>query len=172
MQLHLFPIYQLLWLFFIYAFLGWCTEVAYAALDTGKLVNRGFLNGPLCPIYGCGMAAVLTLLLPLQDNLLILFAGGMLLTTLIELVGGWALKTLFHTTWWDYSDKPFNLGGYICLEFSILWGIGATIMVRVVHPVVMKLVLAIPHKIGLAMLGSLWWTCLPRCVWWPAWSAI
>lgn len=49
MQLHLFPIYQLLWLFFIYAFLGWCTEVAYAALDTGKLVNRGFLNGPLCP---------------------------------------------------------------------------------------------------------------------------
>ena len=70
MQLHLFPIYQLLWLFFIYAFLGWCTEVAYAALDTGKLVNRGFLNGPLCPIYGCGMAAVLTLLLPLQDNLL------------------------------------------------------------------------------------------------------
>ena len=155
MQLHLFPIYQLLWLFFIYAFLGWCTEVAYAALDTGKLVNRGFLNGPLCPIYGCGMAAVLTLLLPLQDNLLILFAGGMLLTTLIELVGGWALKTLFHTTWWDYSDKPFNLGGYICLEFSILWGIGATIMVRVVHPVVMKLVLAIPHKIGLAMLGSM-----------------
>ena len=139
MQLHLFPIYQLLWLFFIYAFLGWCTEVAYAALDTGKLVNRGFLNGPLCPIYGCGMAAVLTLLLPLQDNLLILFAGGMLLTTLIELVGGWALKTLFHTTWWDYSDKSFNLGGYICLEFSILWGIGATIMVRVVHPVVMKL---------------------------------
>ena len=155
MQLHLFPIYQLLWLFFIYAFLGWCSEVAYAALDTGKLVNRGFLNGPLCPIYGCGMAAVLTLLLPLQDNLLILFAGGMLLTTLIELVGGWALKTLFHTTWWDYSDKPFNLGGYICLEFSILWGIGATIMVRVVHPVVMKLVLAIPHKIGLAMLGSM-----------------
>ena len=155
MQLHLFPIYQLLWLFFIYAFLGWCTEVAYAALDTGKLVNRGFLNGPLCPIYGCGMAAVLTLLLPLQDNLLILFAGGMLLTTLIELVGGWVLKTLFHTTWWDYSDKPFNLGGYICLEFSILWGIGATIMVRVVHPVVMKLVLAIPHKIGLAMLGSM-----------------
>lgn len=106
MQLHLFPIYQLLWLFFIYAFLGWCTEVAYAALDTGKLVNRGFLNGPLCPIYGCGMAAVLTLLLPLQDNLLILFAGGMLLTTLIELVGGWALKTLFHTTWWDYSTSP------------------------------------------------------------------
>ena len=155
MQLHLFPIYQLLWLFFIYAFLGWCTEVAYAALDTGKLVNRGFLNGPLCPIYGCGMAAVLTLLLPLQDNLLILFAGGMLLTTLIELVGGWALKTLFHTTWWDYSDKSFNLGGYICLEFSILWGIGATIMVRVVHPVVMKLVLAIPHKIGLALLGSM-----------------
>lgn len=49
MQLHLFPIYQLLWLFFIYAFLGWCTEVAYAALDTGKLVNRGFLNGAALP---------------------------------------------------------------------------------------------------------------------------
>ena len=87
--------------FFVYAFLGWCVEVAYAAITTRELVNRGFLNGPICPIYGCGMAAVLTLLLPLQDNLLILFAGGMLLTTLIELVGGWALYKLFHTRWWD-----------------------------------------------------------------------
>ena len=67
MQLHLFPIYQLLWLFFIYAFLGWCTEVAYAALDTGKLVNRGFLNGPLCPIYGFG-ALVIILCLGREAN--------------------------------------------------------------------------------------------------------
>ena len=111
MQLHLFPIYQLLWLFFIYAFLGWCTEVAYAALDTGKLVNRGFLNGPLCPIYGCGMAAVLTLLLPLQDNLLILFAGGMLLTTLIELVTAtspsiWAATSVWSSAFCGALAQP------------------------------------------------------------------
>ena len=156
MQLHLFPIYQLLWLFFIYAFLGWCTEVAYAALDTGKLVNRGFLNGPLCPIYGCGMAAVLTLLLPLQDNLLILFAGGMLLTTLIELVGGWALYKLYRTRWWDYSDYPFNIGGYICLEFCLLWGVGTLVVMRIVHPIIAGLVAMVPTLVGVILMCILY----------------
>lgn len=155
MQLHPFEPYELLWLFFIYSFLGWCAEVAYAAMTTGRLVNRGFLNGPLCPIYGFGMAAVLTLLLPLQESLPVLVAGSMLLTTLIELAGGWALKTLFHTRWWDYSDKPLNLGGYICLEFSVYWGVGAAVMVRLVHPQLFRLVGWLPRPLGWAMLAVL-----------------
>ena len=60
--------YQFLWIFFVYAFLGWCTEVSYAALRTGKFVNRGFLNGPVCPIYGCGVVVVLVGLTPLKGN--------------------------------------------------------------------------------------------------------
>ena len=71
--------YELVWIFIIYAFIGWCTEVSYAALDTGKFVNRGFLNGPYCPIYGCGVVIVVAILTPLKENLLILFAGSFLL---------------------------------------------------------------------------------------------
>ena len=77
--------YELVWIFIIYAFIGWCTEVSYAALDTGKFVNRGFLNGPYCPIYGCGVVIVVAILTPLKENLLILFAGSFLLTSVLEL---------------------------------------------------------------------------------------
>ncbi len=76
--------YELVWIFIIYAFFGWCTEVSYAALDTGKFVNRGFLNGPYCPIYGCGIVIVVTILTPLKENLLLLFVGSVLLTTTLS----------------------------------------------------------------------------------------
>lgn len=125
--------YDLLWYFTIYSFLGWCSEVIFATVTTGKFVNRGFLNGPVCPIYGFGMSLVLLVLLPFSDNIPLLFIGGALLTSAIELVGGWALKKFFHTTWWDYSDQPFNLGGYICLKFSILWGLCVVVVIRIVH---------------------------------------
>lgn len=84
--------YDLLWYFTIYSFLGWCSEVIFATVTTGKFVNRGFLNGPVCPIYGFGMSLVLLVLLPFSDNIPLLFIGGALLTSAIELVGGWALK--------------------------------------------------------------------------------
>ena len=115
--------YDLLWYFTIYSFLGWCSEVIFATVTTGKFVNRGFLNGPVCPIYGFGMVLVLAILTPVQQSGLALFFGGMILASALELAGGWALKKIFHTTWWDYSDQPFNLGGYICLKFSLAWGV-------------------------------------------------
>ena len=77
--------YQFLCIFFIYAFLGWCTEVSYAALQTGKFVNRGFLNGPVCPIYGFGVVIIIACLTPLKKNLLLLFLGSVVLTSLLEL---------------------------------------------------------------------------------------
>ena len=109
--------------FFVYAFLGWCVEVAYAAITTRELVNRGFLNGPICPIYGCGMTVMIAVLgrftMPSSDmawyqNVLVAFFGGMVITTLVELVGGYILYKIFHTRWWDYSMYRFNLGGFIC----------------------------------------------------------
>ena len=106
--------YELVWIFIIYAFIGWCTEVSYAALDRGIFVNRGFLNGPYCPIYGCGVVIVVAVLTPLKDNLLILFAGSFLLTSILEYITGFILEKVFHNKWWDYSNKPFNLHGYIC----------------------------------------------------------
>jgi hypothetical protein len=116
-----FSLYHILAYFLIYSCIGWCLEVIYAAATTGQLVNRGFLNGPVCPIYGFGMILVLFFLTPLEDDLLLLYIGGVILPSALELVGGWALYKLYHTRWWDYSDFPFNIGGYICLEFCLLW---------------------------------------------------
>ena len=115
-----FSLYHVLAFFLIYSCTGWCLEVIFAAATTGQLVNRGFLNGPVCPIYGFGMVIVLFALTPLQGSVLLLYIGGVILPSALELVGGWALYKLYHTRWWDYSDFPFNIGGYICLEFSLL----------------------------------------------------
>lgn len=119
-----FSLYEIFWYFVIYAVLGWVVEVCFCSINTGGFVNRGFLNGPVCPIYGFGMVAVLVCLWPLRHNIPVLYAGAVLLTSALELVTGWVLKKLFHTSWWDYSNMRFNLGGYICLRFSLVWGVG------------------------------------------------
>lgn len=149
-------VYQLLMLFLIYSFLGWCVEVSFVAVTTGRVVNRGFLNGPVCPIYGVGMLGALLLLEPVADNLVLLFFLGMLLCTLVELIGGWILEKAFHTRWWDYTDKPFNLGGYVCLGFSIMWGFAVTFAVRLIHPLIFSLVCWLPHLVGWILIGVLY----------------
>ena len=100
-----FTLYQVFAYFLIYSCIGWCLEVVYAAVTRGKLVNRGFLNGPVCPIYGFGMILVLFALTPLQHSILLLYIGGVILPSALELVGGWALYKLYHTRWWDYRDR-------------------------------------------------------------------
>lgn len=148
-------IYELIFLFFIYAFLGWCVEVCFQAVTTGKIVNRGFLNGPWCPIYGVGMLGVLLLLKPVMGSLPLLFLLGMAICSLVELIVGWLLEKIFHTRWWDYTDRPFQLGGYICLEFSLMWGLAVTFTVRLIHPAILHFVNLIPHLVGWILLGIL-----------------
>ncbi|MCI8303633.1 MAG: hypothetical protein HFF52_03300 [Lawsonibacter sp.] len=144
--------YTLIWIFFVYAFLGWCTEVSYAALVTGKFVNRGFLNGPVCPVYGFGVVIVLGCLTPLAGNLPVLFLGSVVLTSALEWLTGFVLEKLFHQRWWDYSEEPFNLNGYICLRFSIAWGLACMFVVRLLHPTVLGLIRLIPHLLGAVLL--------------------
>ena len=151
-----FSLYQILAFFLIYSCLGWCLEVIYAAVSTGQLVNRGFLNGPVCPIYGFGMIIVLFTLSPLADNLLLLYLGGVILPSVLELAGGWALYKLYHTRWWDYSDFPFNIGGYICLEFSLLWGVGTVVVMKAVHPVIAGFVEMVPQMVGFVLMCILY----------------
>lgn len=130
---------QIVWYFLIYSFLGWCLEVAYCSIVDGKVINRGFLNGPVCPIYGFGMLTILFLLRyagysdVTQTSYPLLFFGGMVLSTLLELIGGWALLKLFHTRWWDYTNRRFNYKGYICLQFSLAWGLGGVFAIKVLH---------------------------------------
>ena len=144
--------YELVWIFIIYAFLGWCTEVAYAAVDTGKFVNRGFLNGPYCPIYGCGIVIVVSILTPIKDNLFILFFGSLLLTTVLEFLTGFLLEKIFHNKWWDYSDYPFNIKGYVCLKFSLYWGLACTFVMDIIHPMIYKLISILPFVAGVIIL--------------------
>lgn len=124
----------------------------FAVLKNGKFVNRGFLNGPICPIYGFGVLTVILLLTPLQQNLLILFLGSMLLTTVLEFLTGLVLEKLFGLKWWDYSDRRFNLKGYICLEFSIMWGFAATFVMRIAHPLIYDLCRRLPDTLVMVCL--------------------
>ena len=147
--------YELVWIFIIYAFIGWCTEVSYAALDTGKFVNRGFLNGPYCPIYGCGVVIVIDALIPIKENLLILFAGSVFLTSTLEYITGFLLEKVFHNQWWDYSDKPFNIHGYVCLKFSVYWGLACVFIMDIIHPIIYRGITLIPHLVGMVILSIL-----------------
>ena len=115
-------------------------------------MNRGFLNGPYCPIYGCGVVIVVAVLTPLKENLLILFIGSFLLTSILEYITGYLLEKVFHNQWWDYSDKPFNIHGYVCLKFSIYWGLACTFIMDVLHPIIYKGITLMPHIPGVILL--------------------
>ena len=146
-------IYQAVWIFIIYAFLGWCSEVAFAAVNKGKFVNRGFLNGPVCPIYGVGMLIVVLCLWNLRDRPLLLFLGSALLTTALEFVTGFVLERFFHDKWWDYSDMPFNIKGYVCLKFTILWGLAASFIIGAIHRFIYMLIEKTPFVLGVLLLA-------------------
>ncbi len=146
-------IYQAVWIFIIYAFLGWCSEVAFAAVNKGKFVNRGFLNGPVCPIYGVGMLIVVLCLWNLRDRPLLLFLGSALLTTALEFVTGFVLERFFHDKWWDYSDMPFNIKGYVCLKFTILWGLAASFIIGAIHRFIYMLIEKTPFVLGVILLA-------------------
>jgi len=145
-------IYKTASLFVIYAFFGWCLEVVYQAVEHGKFINRGFLNGPYCPIYGFGLIIVYGALEPLKENILVLYFGAVILTTALELITGFLLEKIFAQKWWDYSQERFNFKGYICLKFSLLWGIACLVTVRLIHPTVYKFVDKMPHIIGIPVL--------------------
>lgn len=134
--------------FFIYAVVGWILEVSFHVISQAKFINRGFLNGPYCPIYGFGAIGVISFLQIVGDeNKLILFFSAMLISSILELITGYLLEKIFHKRWWDYSDRKFNIGGYICAEFSLLWGAVCFILYEAIHPVIRKLAMIIPIKI-------------------------
>lgn len=148
----MYSVYQLLCFFIIYAVFGWCLEVVYQAVELGKFINRGFLNGPYCPIYGVGVIIVIGCLNPIKDNILVLYIGSVLLTSALEFVTGFILEKIFHQKWWDYTDEHFNVMGYVCLKFSLLWGVACLIVVRMIHPLIERFVNWIPHTLGIILL--------------------
>ena len=148
-------IYYSILYFFVYGFLGWCTEVIFAAFKQHRFVNRGFLNGPICPIYGVGVTLVIACLEAFQSNLLLLYISSVILVTVLEGVTVWAMDKLFHNKWWDYSKLPFNIGGYVCLLFSLIWGVACVFIVYFVHPLIHQVLSLIPHTAGIALIAIL-----------------
>ena len=151
--------YDIVWFFLIYSVLGWVVEVVYCTVTEGRVINRGFLNGPVCPVYGFGMLGLLSCLNLIQTCLglgsveeadaLVIFAGAMVLASSVELIAGRLLDVLFHARWWDYRSIPFNLNGYICLRFSIVWGLGGVFVIKLVHPTLAEIVMErIPQSYG------------------------
>ena len=118
----------------------------------GTYINCGVLNGPWCPIYGFA-AALLILLLNIvdTDSKIFLLLSSMLIASLIELIAGFILEKVFHKKWWDYSDKKFNLAGYICLEYSLLWGALCFIIYEIIHPMIKTMVAAMATKLLFAI---------------------
>lgn len=145
--------YEILCFFLIYSFFGWCLEVVYQAVEHGKFINRGFLNGPYCPIYGFGVIIVTGALDPIKSNAVVLFFGSVLLTSMLEFITGFVLEKIFHMHWWDYSEEKFNIRGYICLKFSLLWGVACIIVVRIIHPAVSVFVDKFPATAGIIIIS-------------------
>lgn len=134
--------------FFFYSITGWCIESTYCSIGEKRLINRGFLTGPLCPIYGTG-ALVMTVLLynPFRGQPFYTFLLGMLLCDGVEYLTSLMMETLFHARWWDYTYEFMNLHGRICLKHTIFWGIGAVGFVEVIHPHVDVLLRSVPDNI-------------------------
>lgn len=159
-----YTLYQLIWMFLLYAFLGWCMEVVFQATRHGRFINRGFLNGPVCPIYGFGVVLIAVLLMPLSEHLWALFFGGVILTSALEFVTGFVLEKLFDDKWRDYSNEPFNLMGYICLRFSLAWGVICVVVVDRIHPPIVRLINWIPQPLGTILLVVFSAALLADCV--------
>lgn len=133
--------YTTIFLYFIsYAFLGWVCESAYKSIFRKKLINSGFLNGPICPIYGIGALFIIYLLTPFQSNPVLVFIFGVFTTSILEYFTSWLLEKLFHMSWWDYSKHKFNIKGRVCLLNATLFGIMSLFVMYIVHPFTEKII--------------------------------
>ncbi len=140
--------------FFIYSFLGWVTEELFAAFKYGRFVNRGFLNGPMCPVYGISMFVIFNVLSDYSLQPFWQFIGAIGIVTVIEYVTGAFLRKVTGRRFWDYRDMPCNLNGYICLRYSIFWGILAVTAMWLVQPPIYILLLLLPKQILKVVLCS------------------
>lgn len=133
--------------FFIFAFIGWLMETVYAIFTLGHFVKRGFLYGPICPIYGFGALMLILFLAKYRKNNLKLFIYAAIIFSAFEYVVSYGLDALFAMHWWDYTNEFFNLNGRITLSFSVAWGIIAILFINHIYPFLKKKVNLVLSKI-------------------------
>ena len=139
----------------IYSFLGWIVEVLYVFATTQKLENRGFLTGPFLPIYGVGAVLLVLLVLPYVKNPFLVFLASFVITTVLEFVTHLALDKIFHIRLWDYSDKPVNIHGRVCLQNSLMFGVLGLLLIYVLHPLASGLIALLPQPVAIAVASVL-----------------
>lgn len=133
--------------FFFYSAVGWAFESTYCSLGERKLINRGFLLGPMCPIYGTGTLVMeLFLYNPFRHNPVAVFLLGMVLCDIVEYLTSFIMEKLFNARWWNYKDELFNIKGRICFKHTIIWGMGSLVFVKLVHPRIEVLFSKIPDE--------------------------
>ncbi|MBR4765931.1 MAG: putative ABC transporter permease, partial [Clostridia bacterium] len=145
--------------FFFYSALGWLVESCYCSVRPRKWVNRGFLTGPLCPIYGTGALVFLVFVLPIKEKIslpvtiagrdltltpLVVFFAGLVLADIVEFTVSLMMEKMFHARWWDYSENFLNIQGRICFKHSIYWGLASIGFLYIIHPFVNRYFIRIP----------------------------
>ncbi len=141
-------LFEVFFYFCWWSVFGWFLEVVVRTLETGGFENRGFLNGPFCPIYGFGVMIITNLLDPIKHHFVLLYFTSAIICSIVELSVGLLMKKLFHAKWWDYSTEKFNYQGFICMRISLLWGVGSVMVIRIVQPLIAKAVNYIPYMFG------------------------
>lgn len=127
-------------LFFFYSAAGWLLESVYCSIGEKKIINRGFLTGPLCPIYGTAAIVMAVLIYnPFKDKPLLVFLLGIIFCDIVEYITSYVMEKLFAARWWDYTYEFMNLNGRICLKHSLYWGVISVVFVKTIHPAVERL---------------------------------
>ena len=131
-------------LFFIYSLAGWLIEMIPATIREKKFVDRGFLVGPYCPIYGCGVILITLLLQKYADDVVVTFFLSVIVCGTLEYLTSYIMEKIFKARWWDYSNNKFNINGRICLETLVPFGIGGVLVLFVFNPFLEKIINLIP----------------------------
>lgn len=142
-------------LFIIYAFVGWCMEVTLVSIQNKRFVNRGFLIGPYCPIYGFGALFITIFLGRYEYDPVVLFVMAVVACGILEYLTSWAMEIIFKARWWDYSKRKFNINGRVCLENLALFGIASCVIIYVTNPFIIKYLRMIPSVVQNVLIGAL-----------------
>ena len=140
--------YRLICYLFIFSFIGWLWETIYVSIKQKTAVNRGFVTGPVCTIYGVGGVSLVLILKPVSHNYFLLFLCGVVITTILEYITASVMERLFHTSWWDYTNERFNIKGRICLKSSLFWGLSSVLLFKYLLPFTDKIIGFVSERTG------------------------
>lgn len=144
----IYTFYETCWFVVIYSFLGWCLEILFAAVSKRKFMNRGLLNGPFCPLYGSIMVFVLIFFQGLKGSPVFLWIACTATVGIMEFGAGAVMEKIFKRKWWDYSKYKYNVGGYVSIPFTLLWGVAALLAVLFLQPCLAALIRWLPSLTG------------------------